>query len=162
MTFNLLLLLYLHFYFYTKSPSYEFAWVVNTPLVWTIRYLQFSIIVEFWFIHKLLKLTSHCILHFLGSVDLSKIFSQLIVSIMIFSQLFFSILIARRIGMELPHIAHIMLILTFRLRSICTVFSDFQRFCKNNPNIWMAQDRSINNVILKLMFHVLSYLNQIF
>ena len=36
-----------------------------------------------------LKLTSHCILHYLCPADLSKSFSQLIVPIFIFTQYFF-------------------------------------------------------------------------
>ena len=43
---------------------------------------------EFDFFNKKLKLTSHCVLHYLSSVDLSKSFSQLIVTIFIFSQIF--------------------------------------------------------------------------
>ena len=43
---------------------------------------------EFDFFNKKLKLTSHCVLHYLSSVDLSKSFSQLIVTIFIFSQTF--------------------------------------------------------------------------
>ena len=43
---------------------------------------------EFDFFNKKLKLTSHCVLHYLSSVDLLKNFSQLIVTIFIFSQKF--------------------------------------------------------------------------
>ena len=72
-----------------------FLWQVHTP-----RSIPFS-----YQIHKYknfmaeyknfkLKLTSHDILHYLFSVDLSKSFSQLIVSIFLFS-IFFSIDFAR-------------------------------------------------------------------
>ena len=40
-------------YFFKRSPTQMFDWVLNTPLVLTIKYLHSSITAEFWFIHKL-------------------------------------------------------------------------------------------------------------
>ena len=56
--------------------------------------------------YYLLKLTSHDILHYLWSADLSKKIYQLTVSIFIFLSIFFSIDFAwwKRVG--LPHIAY--------------------------------------------------------
>ena len=52
-----------------------------------------------------LKLMNYGILHYLCSVDQSKSFSQLVVSIFIFSPYFFSIDFARWKSVGLPHIA---------------------------------------------------------
>ena len=58
---------------------------------------------------KGLKLTSHVILHYLRSADLSKSFSELIVSIFIFSQYFFSIDFVQWKSVGLPRITYIVI-----------------------------------------------------
>ena len=66
----------------------KFAKFLRTPILKNIcERLLLSFVRQYIFCH--LYLTSHDILHYLWSADLSKSFSQLIMSIFIFCQFFF-------------------------------------------------------------------------